>query len=200
MGRIYFICCLIFAIVVEICKSLTGEIGTWIHSQLRAVIFVVSYTLVYGVCVTTVTFNGTIDSLDCCSESLSRGDGGMTVAVLHPKPNCCLERNGGVICYLLRLIQPVESNVLSCWAIVEVPATLKHVNIKWEKSTTTYKAQIRIDQFTMIVGWVHGQSSPCLQHKDTQCLFHRSNPSMHHSSLQCNRKLPRVSNVGGLVF
>jgi len=105
-------------------KYLAGDVGSGIHPQLATEFLVVSNSAIHLATVSTVAFPA-VNGFDCPTEALPGGYGRVAVAVLHPEPHRCLERDGGVLPNLLWVIQPVEPNALPRRSIIVIPAYLE---------------------------------------------------------------------------
>lgn len=100
---------------------LTANVASWIYTKLIAVILVQIHTV--GDCVgdATVAFFP-IDCFNSCPESLPGCNSSMAIAIYHPKPDSSLPRDWVILSYDRRVIQSIEAQVISCCAIIIIPA------------------------------------------------------------------------------
>jgi len=100
--------------------NLASEIITGGNTQLSAVFRVVINASLNSGGVGTITLECAIDGSDGCTEALVYD----RPHVLHPVPQCCLERHHNIVRHCLWSAQSVEIVRTSCWPIVEVPRQL----------------------------------------------------------------------------
>lgn len=102
---------------------LTSNVASWIYTKLTAVIIVIIHTVSNWVRVATIAFSP-IDCLNSCAESLPGCNSRVAIAIQHPKPDSSLPWNWIILSYNLRVIQPIESQVISGGTIIIIPAEL----------------------------------------------------------------------------
>lgn len=99
------------------CIKLASEIITRRNTKLVTIFCVILNTFLNRCRVSTITFKGTINGSNRCSEPLTYDWPHRP----HPIPQASLKRNNWIICYGFRRVQSIEPNAVSCWSVIEIP-------------------------------------------------------------------------------
>lgn len=98
-------------------SNLTSQIISRVNVELIAILIIKLDSSLNGGSVSAVAFEGTIDGTNGGTEALVYD----RPHKVHPVPQCRLERHHRVGGNDFRVVQAIESDVLPCGAIVEVP-------------------------------------------------------------------------------
>ena len=99
------------------CIKLASEIITRRNTKLVTIFCVILNTFLDCCRVSTITFKGTINGSNRCSEPLTYDWPNRP----HPIPQASLKRNNWIISYGFRRVQSIEPNAVSCGSVIEIP-------------------------------------------------------------------------------